>query len=76
MPSPPRSRPHYVSDGVFPASGWPVLFSGSLLAAGSAAWLLNWLFQRQWYLVILVPAVAALLVGLAIAGLVAVARCR
>jgi hypothetical protein len=53
-----------------------VLFSGSLLAAGSAAWLLNCLFQRQWYLVILVPAVAALLVGLAIAGLVAVARCR
>jgi hypothetical protein len=53
-----------------------MLVSGSLLAAGSAAWLLNWLFQRQWYLVILVPALAALLVGLAIAALVAVARCR
>jgi hypothetical protein len=53
-----------------------VFLSGSLLAAGSAAWLLKWLFQRQWYLVILVPAAAALLLGLAIAGLVAVARCR
>ena len=71
-----RPRTHYVSDGVFPASGWLVLASGSLLAAVVLAWLLNWLYQRQWYLVILAPSLAAFLVGLAIAGLVAVARCR
>jgi hypothetical protein len=52
------------------------LVAGALLAGASAAWLLNWLFQRQWYLLILVPAVAALLVGLLIARLVAITNCR
>src|SRR5260370_40650567 len=76
MPLPARSRPHYVSDGVLPAKGGPVLTGGALLAAIAVAWLLNWFFQRQWYLVILVPSVAAFLVGLLIAGLVAIANCR
>lgn len=71
-----QSRPHYVSDGgirferlwIFAAAILP-----SSLACGA---LLNWLLQQGWYLIVLVPLIAAMLVGVAVAAAVVLSHCR
>ena len=58
------------------AGWWPVLIIGAFLLAIVFGGLLHWLLQRGWYLVILVPSAAGLVLGVLISVFVALAHCR
>lgn len=70
------ARQHYVSDQGFRTTRLPVLAAGGMLAALAVAWVLQFLYFRGWYFVLIVPVFA----GLALAGLlhllVGWAHCR
>jgi hypothetical protein len=58
------------------ASAWPALLAGTILLALAAGCGLWWLEEQHWYFVILVPSFAAVLIGFALAAIVALTHCR
>jgi hypothetical protein len=57
-------------------SAWPALLAATSLLALIAGCGLWWLEEQHWYFVILVPSIAAVLVGFALAAVVALTHCR
>lgn len=70
------NRLYYRSANRIAWSRLPVLLFGSLLTAGVAAVLLEWLFEQGWYLIILVPFLVALAMGGSMVCLVALCHFR